>query len=152
MGESGLFLFFDADSLILEGSDIVRVWSKAIKFEELRKMLDKNRDILLARAEARLNNGYVPPSYTGSNKGKNINVEVIKKSVVIEEIANYIGLKTYVITLDEINCKTRMMRTISTTIYDKDGTPFTDNKIEQYHYIIPDGHNDHLRKIVCGKK
>jgi hypothetical protein len=66
-----------------------------------------------------------------------------------EEAANHADIRPRARLLYEINCKERMIQTVSAITYKSDGTTTFASDFDRWSPIVPESTGDALRNILC---
>jgi hypothetical protein len=139
--------FFDAENVQYLPNGNVQVWIKAIDASEIDRMVSKEKEITKKAAE-KMAKSYYPP-YFSSNPDPDPSVDTYIEMIEWEEAANHADIKPRARLLYEINCKERMIQTISAITYKNDGTTTFTSDFDKWPSIVPESTGDTLRKILC---
>jgi hypothetical protein len=139
--------FFDAENVQYLSNGDVQVWIKAIDASEIDRMVSKEKEITNKAAE-KMAKSYYPP-YFSSNPDPDPNVDTYIDMIEWEEAANHTDVKPRARHLYEINCRERMIQTVSAITYKNDGTTTFASDFDKWSSIVPESTGDTLRKILC---
>jgi hypothetical protein len=142
--------YYDPESVQYLPNGNVRVWIKAVDASEVDRLLAKEKAIIETTAE-KVANGYYPP-YVLSNPKPERSFDTYMEIVAWEEAANHAAIKPRAKLLYEINCKERMIQTLSAVSYETDGTTASTSDAGQWNYISPESNSETLQKILCKDK
>jgi hypothetical protein len=142
--------YYDPETVQYLPNGSVRVWIKAVDASEVDRLLAKEKTIVKTTAE-KVANGYCPP-YVLSNPKPEPSFDTYMEIVAWEEAANHAAIKPRAKLLYEINCKERMIQTLSAVSYKTDGTTESSSGAGQRNYISPESNGETLHKILCKDK
>ncbi|MGA2517917.1 MAG: surface-adhesin E family protein [Thermodesulfobacteriota bacterium] len=140
--------YYDAESIEYLSNGNVTVWTKTVKTLEV-EMIGSKKEVIEKAAE-KLVQGYHPP-YVLLNPYPKTSLDSNLDIIMWEEAANH-DIKPRLRVLFEINCEEKMIRTLSTIIYKKDGTGTSRSINGTWDYISPEINTETLRKILCKDK
>jgi hypothetical protein len=146
--ESGKALaFFDAENIQYLSNGDVQVWVKAIEASEIDRLVAREKEIV-KKAIEKMAKSYYPP-YFLSNPNPEPSADEYIEMIEWEEAANHTDIKTRARFLYEINCRERMIQTISAVTYKSDGTSTFTSDFDKWSSIVPETTGDALRRILC---
>ena len=137
-----VWCFYDANGLVREPGNQIRVWTKCLPGVDDKKPTDE----MVNDAAYKIMHGYVPPIVVvaGMMLGQ------VSDVVSYEEIANLGDIEPKGRIFYEIGCPERMIRELSIDIRTKDKFGSSDTPSEWKH-VAPETNADHLLKILCAK-
>jgi hypothetical protein len=141
--------YYDAESIEYLSNGNVRVWTKTVNPLEVELMGSKKE--VIEKAAEKLVHGYHPP-YVLLNPSPKTSFDSYVNIIIWEEAGNHHDIKPRLRVLFEINCEGKMIRTLSTIIYKKDGTGTSRSTNGTWDYISPETNAETLRKILCKDK
>lgn len=145
-----VFVFFDNESIEYLSNGNIRVWTKAVIPSEVGRITEKKE--VIEKAAQKVADGYFPP-FVLSNPNPESSHDDIVLIIASEEAANHLEIKPKGRFLFEIDCKTKMLRTLSGTNFMNDGSLKSSTRTPQeWGYISPETNGDNLRKILCKEK
>lgn len=140
--------YYDTESVQYLSNGNVRVWIKAVYASEVDRLLTtKNKEIIKTTAD-KVANGYYPP-YVLLNPYPQTSFDTYMEIVTWEEAANHAEIKPRAKIFFEINCKDKMIQTLSSVIYRGDGGTASTSGIGKWDYIGPESNGETLQKILC---
>ena len=146
--ENGYALaFFDAENIQYPFNGDVQVWVKAIDASEIDRVVAKEKDIV-KKATEKMATSYYPP-YFMSKPDQDPAMDTYIEMIEWEEAANRPDIKPRARFLYEINCKERMIQTISAVTYKRDGTSTFTSDFDKWSSLAPETAGDALRRILC---
>ena len=140
------FCFFDAKSVACSSDGYIRVWTKCLAQKDLDGF-DAKSDLgtkIVRKAAKEVIEGYVPPIVVIGQ----MEFKQVPDIVVYEQIANLGAINSQAQIFDELNCRERMTRTLSISIY-ANGQRGFDSKTGNWEYVPPEGNAATLLKLVC---
>jgi len=146
-GSAHTLAFFDADNVQYLSNGDVQVWIKAIDASEIDTIVGKEKEITKKAAE-KMAKSYYPP-YFLSNPDPDPGVDMYLEIIEWEEAANHADIRPRARLLYEINCKERMIQTVSAITYKSDGTTTFASDFDRWSPIVPESTGDALRNILC---
>jgi hypothetical protein len=142
--------YYDSESVQYLSNGNVKVWIKAVDASEVDRLLAKEKTIIKTTAW-KVTNGYYPP-YVLSNPKPEPSFDNYMEIVAWEEAANHAEIKPRAKLLYEINCRERMIQTLSAVTYQSDGTTASTSGVGQWNHISPESNGETLQKILCKDK
>jgi len=139
--------FFDAENIEYLSNGDVKVWTITVDASELRRLAGRDKRIMSKAAE-KVAKSYYPP-YFLSNPDLSTIDDAYMEIILWEEAANHADVKPRAKMLYVINCRERMIQTISAITYKSDGTTTFASNFDRWSPITPDSTDDVLRKILC---
>ncbi|MGD0022693.1 MAG: hypothetical protein ABSC54_10370 [Smithellaceae bacterium] len=122
--------YYDDESIEYLPAGNVRVWTKSVSPSEIGKMAQKKE--VIEKAAKKVVQAYFPP-YCLLNPYPKTSYDDYMNIIGWEEAANHDEIKPRARILFEIDCKEKMIRTLSTTIYEnKGGVTLVQKQILRY--------------------
>jgi hypothetical protein len=146
--ESGNTLeFYDAENVQYLSNGDVKVWVKTIDTSDVDELVAREKTIMNKAAE-KTAKSYYPP-YFLSNPDPDASADGCIEMILWEEAANHADVKPRAKMLYEINCRERMIQTVSAITYKRDGTTTFASDFDRWSPIPPESTGDVLRRILC---
>ena len=142
--------YYDAETIQYLSNGNVRVWIKAVDASKVDRLATKKKEIIKTAAE-KVANGYYPP-YVLSNPNPQPSFDTYMEIIAWEEAANHAEIKPKAKLLFEINCKDRMIQTLSAVMYKGDGRTESASDTGKWDHISPESNGETLHKILCKEK
>ena len=134
-------MFYDSASII-NSNNSIKLWVKTVLYSNLEKTLEDKA--VTEKAAAKIAAGYNAPLTKINPK--------VSNAAYLEAAANEPAVRSRARILYQIECIEQKYRTISGTIYNKDGFPERRLGISNWEYIEPESNADNLAKILCGSR
>jgi hypothetical protein len=147
MGNGNTLAFYDAENIEYSSNGDVKVWTIAVDASEIDSLAGRDKRIMSKAAE-KVAQSYYPP-YFLSNPDFNTSADAYLEMIVWEESANHADMKPRAKMLYEINCRERMIQTVSAITYKSDGTTSFASDFDRWFPITPDSTGEALRRILC---
>jgi hypothetical protein len=122
----------------------IRVWIKAISPSEHNNKIIEKKEVI-EKAAQKVVDKYIPP-YVLLHPETTFNDYV--NIIGWEEAANDAEIKPRARVFYEVNCRDKMIRTLSVTTYNDAGVA-SRSKGDGWDYISPETNAETLRKILC---
>ncbi|MCE5265870.1 MAG: hypothetical protein LLG97_20360 [Deltaproteobacteria bacterium] len=139
--------FYDAETVEYLSNGDVKVWVKAIDKSDVDGLVAGEKAIMTKAAE-KTAKSYYPP-YFLSNPDPDASADACIEMILWEEAANHDDVKPRAKMLYEINCRERMIQTVSAITYKRDGTTTFASDFDRWSPIPPGSTGDVLRRILC---
>lgn len=146
-GNGHTLAFFDAETVEYLSNGDVKVWVKTIDTSDVDGLVAREKTIMTKAAE-KTARSYYPP-YFLSNPDPDASADACIEMILWEEAANHADVKPRAKMLYEINCRERMIQTVSAITYKSDGTTTFASDFDRWSPIPPDSTGDVLRRILC---
>ena len=146
--EAPNFCFYDANGVAIAHDGYVRVWTRCLYKIDLESIYfkgDRGRKIV-DNAAKKVIDGYVPPIVAIGKISVQQSVDVI----AYEESANLGDSEEPASFLLELNCSTRMQRSLGSYAKANNGAAF-EPKPGDWQHVPPEGKEANLQKILCPK-
>ena len=145
-GNKNAVLFYDSTS-VNKSKKKVRFWTKSMSVDEIRNLSEEEVIDNNDKAILKLKNGYIPP-FTRVSPGKH---DIVIAG--LEQLANDISKNVKSKELAEIDCYGKMIKVLSMTLFNEDGSvETTTSKPTDWRYIEPESNLESLEKILCRHK
>lgn len=138
--------FYDTETVAYKSSGNIRVWIKEITQPEAKRVMKKEEKQIVERSAKKLASGYFPP-YSLANLKTSFDEAV--DIIAWEELANSSQIKARAKILFEINCKEKMIRSISVTVFKNAGGVASSQNPGEWSYISPESNGETLQRILC---
>jgi hypothetical protein len=145
-----MLAYYDAESVQYLSNGNVRVWIKAVDVSEVVRLTTKKKEVIKTTAE-KVADGYYPP-YVLSHPYPQTSFDDYMEIVAWEEAANHSEIKPKAKLLFEVNCKDRMIQTLSAVIYKGDDETASTSGIDKWNHISPESNGETLQQILCPRK
>ncbi len=130
--------FYDANGVVREPGDHVRVWTKCLPQEALDRIDSEKTSEAAAQKIAKY---YVPPYAIVED----IDIDQLLGVVVYEAKANIAYVQSKTSIFYELNCSERMQRELSVNL----ATGYSSHTARGWQYVSPEGNVVTLLKILC---
>jgi hypothetical protein len=143
-GEQTL-LYFDSESVERLTDGTVRAWTKSITVAEFNRMSKMKQGKMIEGLAKIVAGHYFPPYAVVSHAS----ADDIADIVAWETVANLPETRPRAKVIVEIDCRKKMIRTLSATIFNDDESVRTSGKNGERDYISPEANGDTLRQLLC---
>jgi hypothetical protein len=135
--------YYDKESITSPSNDILRVWERIIKDEDLKRVLEEKKGAMQKFLSEK------------TSEKKNISKEEFEKLYAewTKEFFKYLII-TEKRMLIEMKCRDKMFRVISGLEYDEKGSvmnSFSNSKTD-WQYLVPETPSQELYQILCPQK
>ena len=139
---SSTVCFYDANGVVQEPGNQIRVWTKCLPGLDDRKLTDE----LVKAAAHKIIDGYVPPIVVVGD----MKFDQVPNIVGDEEIANLGDIEPQSRIFYEIGCSERIIRELSIHFNAK-GKVFSSDTPKEWQHIAPETNAARLLKFLCPK-
>jgi hypothetical protein len=138
--------FYNAESVECTSNGNLRAWIKGVRITEINRMMRKKDKDLVRTSAEKVMRSYIPPyAFIEDNISFNKSIDII----TWEETANHPDTKPSLMILSEIDCKQKMIRTLSAIYYQKGDKIEIDPEVGKWHYVSPGSNGEKLSFILC---
>ncbi len=141
--------FYDAETVEVLSDGNVRVWIKAFTDKSEFKKVQVKKEVI-EKVANKLVRKYYPP-YVLLHPYPETTYDTYIDIIGWEETANDPEVRPRTRIFLEINCKAKMIRSLSVTSYDRAGVS-SSAKGGEWDYIGPETNGETLHKILCPQK
>ncbi len=142
-----VIVYYDAESVEYPSDGNVRVWTKTVAPSEVEKVIEKKE--VIEKAAQKVANGYYPP-YILTNPTPQPSFDNYMEIIGWEEAANHGETQPRARIFFEMNCKIKMIRSLSAISFGNDGGIKSSKRTpDEWSYISPETDSDTLHKILC---
>jgi hypothetical protein len=142
-GPPALICFYDANGAVRTPESNIRVWTKCLPAKEFLKVSGGAKKKIVDLAVQKLKAAYRPPLLSEQN----LTSEQIAGITRAEVTANVDVIEPRVRKFIELNCRERMLRSLS-SFWNIDGR-LSEDRPSEWKYIAPQTNPATLAKLLC---